>query len=205
MGYILSGYTATPPFQEGRDAEERFWGALRSIDTVAGIEVPFNGGLHHDEAWLWSQFRPDWKVVITLLPDTMTRLKTSPKFGLASPDEEQRRAALDRADEARIAVHRARSEGIEVSAVLLQSAPSLPRSESDIGRRSQSLRRSLEVLTSADWGPASLQLEHCDAKTSQHRAAKGFLQLQHELDAIETVNTQSEAPVGVAVNWAREG
>lgn len=39
------------------------------------------------------QFRPEWKVVITLIPDPTAHLKTLPELGLASRDENQRCAA----------------------------------------------------------------------------------------------------------------
>jgi hypothetical protein len=64
------------------------------------------------------------------------------------------------------------------------------------------LQQSLTELRTWDWAGATLAVEHCDAPTDTHVAAKGFLPLSSEIAAIDG-QTGAGAPLGLALNWAR--
>lgn len=195
MKLFVSSYAAASPVEPwDRGAEEELFAGLAGLD-LAGLELPFTGRLHrHDDAWLVGQLRPGWRIVLTLLPGTMDRLKENGRVGLASTDKEGRARALDFARSACRAI-----EGLPVAAVELHSAPRLGGS----GAKSslEAFADSLTQLRRMDWRGAELLVEHCDAAVSGRTAEKGFLRLEDECAAIRL----SEGPTRarVMLNWAR--
>lgn len=183
--YVSSYAAASPDWN--RAEEEALFAGLERLG-VTGLELPFYGTLHaHDDAWLISQLRPSWRFIISPLPGVMRRLGADPQFGIASPDEDGRRRALDFLEEARRTIeHLNRYLGRRaVAAVNLHTAPRSPSPDA--------LLRSLEELRARDWQGAELLIEHCDAAVPGRPFDKGFMALEDEL----------RTGAGVLLNWGR--
>jgi hypothetical protein len=195
MTYIVGAYAASPTAASwDPTTEAAYFASLAAIPGLRGLELPFAGTLHRDEDWLLSNLDPSWDLVITAIPGTVGRNTSDPDFGLASPVERGRRAALDftadlRAGLRRINDHLGRRA---VIAVELHSAPRTTRVAS-------ALRESLEEIAGWDWDGTALSIEHCDAARPGQTPQKGYLSLAEELDAVKQV----DGIVGVTVNWAR--
>ena len=185
--FVVGAYAALPADAADRDA---FYELLAAEAWVTGLEVPFRGD-PTDAAALAAAWRPAWDSVLTLIPGTMQRVGADPAFGLASDHEDGRRAALDFAEQARLAVLRSGEGGAPaIGTVLVHSAPT--------GRASESaFARSLADLSARDWGGARLAIEHCDRFVPGRACEKGFLDLDAEIAAAR------EAGVGVHLNWGR--
>lgn len=158
--------------------------ALAASEPVGGLEVPFLDG----RIAIPPGAPADWEYVVTMIPVTMGRLGSDPRFGLASPDSDGRRAAVAGVRDLFDAVQYG-TAGIR--AVELQSAPTRTA-----GR--DAFAESLAEITAWDWGSRTRVLvEHQDAWTDAHPVQKGFLSLADELDAAEA------AGAGITINWAR--
>jgi hypothetical protein len=137
--------------------------------------------------------------VITCIPATMGLLSTGGgHFGLASSDAGGRAAAIVLARRACAAVHRINTAS-GYAAVIAVELHSAPRGGAASGL---ALQQSLAELRAWDWAGAALVVEHCDATTDTHAAAKGFLPLMSEIAAVDS-QTDPGAPLGLALNWAR--
>jgi hypothetical protein len=66
-----------------------------------------------------------------------------------------------------------------------------------------SLKKSLEEMQSWYWDGAQLIIEHCDAYISGQTPEKGFLTLEEEILAIQSVNKNNECKIGMSINWGR--
>ncbi len=199
--FVSSYALAKPGSPWDRDGETALFEGLARLD-LAGLELPFTGRLHaHDDAWLLDRLRPEWRVIITLLPGTMDRLKDDRHFGLASADPDGRKRALDFAVQARRVVehiHGYLGRG-RVAAVAVHSAPRLGGS----GAKSslESFAASLTELRSEDWSGAELLVEHCDAAVPDHAPDKGFLRVEDECAAVSL--SKGPTPARLLVNWGR--
>lgn len=195
----VGAYAASAGLDES--AESALYEGIAALGA-AGLETPFTGSLHpRDEGWLIGRVRPEWSLVLTILPGEMLRLAGDKVFGLASADKDGRARALDFAESARSAV--ARLNGAlgrkAVVAVQVHSAPRLDGS----GAKS-SLERfaeSLSDLRARDWGGARLLVEHCDAAVPGREADKGFLRIEDEVAAVKL--SKGPTPIAVSVNWGR--
>lgn len=195
MKLFVSSYAAASPLEPwDRAAEADLFAGLSRLG-LAGLELPFTGRLHrHDDEWLLAQLRPEWRLVLTLLPGAMERLKGDKGFGLASADEDGRARAVAFAQDARRAV-----TGLPVAAVELHSAPGPGGAAA--GSSLEAFADSLCQLRRMDWGGAELLVEHCDAAVPGQPAEKGFLRLEDECAAIKL--SSGPTPVRVLINWAR--
>jgi hypothetical protein len=201
MGYFVGEYAIAPAALAD---EERLLAGLATMEGVRGLEVPFTGALHRsDEAWLFARLRPGWEYVVTLIPGTMGRLQSAPRFGLASDDEGGRQAALGMVRDAHAAVERlnAATGRRAVVAVELHSAPS--RGDAGGSGSRDALARSLAEIAGWDWFGARLAIEHCDAFRPGHPQHKGFLSFEDELAAIASANATARSDIGIAINWGR--
>ena len=115
-------------------------------------------------------------------------------FGLASSDEEQRRACVE--------FHRHLLNKInavnqrfanKVISLELQAAPL--GGNADVAQATDAFARSIKEIASWDWS-CSLVLEHCDAM-NKPAPRKGFLPLENVLDTLAGYN------IDVCINWAR--
>jgi hypothetical protein len=201
MRFHAAAYALTAGL--GAEDESRLYDGLADME-LAGLEQPFfgDGRLHaRDDAWLLERLRPEWSLVLTLLPGVMEKLKADRDFGLASLDEGGRTRALDFARQARRTVeHLNRFLGRPaVLAVELHSAPRLAGS----GARSsvEALAESLSALRALDWMGATLLLEHCDAPVAGREPEKGFLPIED--DALALKRSEGRTPAALSINWGR--
>jgi hypothetical protein len=114
----------------------------------------------------------EWQIVVTAIPETMRRRSGGNlAFGLASSDEEQRRACVE--------FHRHLLNKInavnqrfanKVISLELQAAPL--GGNADVAQATDAFARSIKEIASWDWS-CSLVLEHCDAM-NKPAPRKGF-------------------------------
>lgn len=121
---LVGAYAALPSL---RTDQERFYEGLAARGIADGLEIPFRDGPGEDARWLAAQMRGRFtRSVITLIPGTMVRVGASGTFGLASADQDGRRAAIGFLREARVAAEELNQLTGEqsVSAVHIHTAPS---------------------------------------------------------------------------------
>ena len=190
---LVGAYAMLPAPAEERS--ELYAGLRRS--GVDGLEIPD----HHLRAEDGSLIEGLLDVlglgftssVVTAIPSTMTRQAARPGEGLASAQEDLRRAALGFHEEIGAAIERVndRLGRAAITGVLVHSAPT---EQPDAG----AFRRSLEELA-ATTGRRGIQLmvEHCDAADGAGPGEKRFLALPEELGAARALG------VPITVNWGR--
>jgi len=186
MRLIAGAYPAAPTESGGPAG---FLARLAESDLVGGLELPF---VDDEARWSLDLLPTHWAHVVTAVPATAIRARADADYGLASPDEDGRRAALAVTATLRDTVDRVVQRGATVLAVELQSAPG------GTGDRA-AFTRSLAEIAGWEWAGARLVVEHCDAAVGTHEPEKGFLGLDDELAAVAEVG----AGVGICVNWAR--
>lgn len=96
-GFIIGAYPCAPSFhQQGEQEEQDFWRELSDTPDIRGLEQPCLEDLHPlGDEWLFRHTPGDWQMVVTAVMETMRRRGTNGAFGLASADEEQRKACVD--------------------------------------------------------------------------------------------------------------
>lgn len=115
-------------------------------------------------------------------------------FGLASSDEEQRKACVAYYRHLQQKInHINAANGGKVIALELHAAPLA--GNPNVAQATDAFARSLKDITRWDWS-CDLVLEHCDAMTGP-APRKGFLPLDNVLDAIAGYD------ISVCINWAR--
>jgi len=200
MDIFVASYTASKAFQKWGPAwEDAFFHELGAVDGVTGIETPWLGRIHHaDDDWMLAWLKgggKNWKIQYTTAPATLKHGAADPRYGLASPDEASRQAAVSFFAEARQKI-RALEDLLHrqpVAAVALFSAPKAVGS-------AEALRRSLDEITGWDWGDVRLWLEHCDRYKPGQSYQKGFLSLNDEIDA---VRANGSPILANSLNWGR--
>lgn len=192
---LVSSYAISPAHTTWDPAlEGELLPALCALPGVAGLEVPWMGGIHpHDPEWFLRHVPAGAELAVTALPWVMKRCGADARYGIASSDEEGRRAAL--ADLRRVADDVQRIDSGSEAAVTMVALHTAPQGRGD-GRR---LAASLDEIWDWDWGRARLVIEHCDAAMPGHPWEKGFLALNEEIDAI----AMTDVPVGLWLNWGR--
>jgi hypothetical protein len=113
-------------------------------------------------------------------------------FGLASPNETGRKAALDffrKLNDALKDFAMLRG-GNDVSFIEIHSAPTKTANSS-------SMQKSLEELLSWDWSGSKLVIEHCDKYIEGRKPEKGFLPIEQEIELCR--NNE----IGMTINWGR--
>lgn len=195
-GLFLAAYITAPADPEGEDA---------FFDAVAGLGL---GGLEFALApagtrtlepdWIRQHVRPDWDLVVSLVPSMMPALGRNPAYGLASSDEASRQEALADVARARdLARILADEYGTRrVAAIEVHSAPG-PRG----GSRS-AFERSLSEILDWDLAGAELLVEHCDAYVPGQTPAKGFFRLADEIEAVQSFALPPDV-LGMSLNWGR--
>jgi hypothetical protein len=195
--FIVGGYPASPSWAADHQGLVRFVHQLLSwqspADRSMGLEVPYASTSPWAEPSVLGSTPPTSRHVLTMIPATMTELRSREGYGLASEDEEGRHAAVH---DVRGAVEFAQrvnaGSGGKVTAIEIQSAPREPLASAD------ALRRSMEDLAHADLGDVRLWVEHCDARIPGQDFEKGFLSLEDELGVVGT-----QEGLGVLINWGR--
>ncbi|WP_282846797.1 DUF4862 family protein [Microbacterium oxydans] len=191
---LVSAYPASPAHVHwGPELEAELLPALCALPGVAGLEVPWMGGIHpHDEAWFLENV-PAVPLAVTPIPFVMGRVAADSRYGLASPDEAGRTAAVD--DLRRVAADIARIDGESAATAAVVTLHTAPRGTGAV----EPLVRSLLEVAALDWSGARLVVEHCDASVPGQVPEKGFLSLDDEIGAIRSAG----APVGLWLNWGR--
>ena len=207
MSFFIGAYAALPkPAVAGTyepDVERRFFAALRTLDGIGGLELPFTGTLHpHDGKAYLDLLKPEWRFVVTGLPGIMNALARDPHFGLASESASGRAAALAfcRGLREAVATLQRRFGPHAVRFVELHTAPR--QGVPGVAASPAALRDSLRELRGWDWHGARLAIEHCDAYVPGQPPQKGFLALGDELDALAATG-DCRTPAGIVLNWGR--
>ncbi|MCH9275476.1 DUF4862 family protein [Bifidobacterium amazonense] len=190
--FIVGAYASLP---QGREAQEDYYNLLGGQPWIAGTELPFPGNLAEsvDLAWLAGALPVHWHGnTVTVIPGTMQHVWKDPGFGLASPDENGRKAALDfMATVCRALAEFTHRRGAQdVRFVEIHSAPTA-KADHD------AMAASLEEMSWWDWSGADLVIEHCDRYIEGQKPEKGFLPIEDEIDLC------LQAGVGLTVNWGR--
>ncbi|PKI91283.1 DUF4862 domain-containing protein [Actinomycetales bacterium SN12] len=190
---VVSAYPLSPAFANWDPAvEDEVLTGLAELPGVAALEVPWIDGIHpHDSAWFLGNV-PDVALAVTPLPFVMRRLAT-PGYGIASRDDDGRRAAI--ADLRRVAADVAEITEHSAAHVAVVELHTAPRGEA----HADALARSLAELGELEWSGARLVIEHCDAHVPGQAPEKGFLSLDGEISAVRS----SGADVGIWMNWGR--
>lgn len=195
-GYIIGAYPCAPSFhQKSEEEESAFWRQLADTAGIRGLEQPCLENLHpYGDEWLWQHTPGEWQIVVTAIMETMRRRGINGGFGLASSDENQRRACVDyyRHLYQKIAAVNARHGG-KVIALEIQAAPLA--GNADVDQATDAFARSIKEIARWDWS-CKLVLEHCDAMT-QPAPRKGFLPLENVLDVLNGYD------ISICINWAR--
>ncbi|HBZ8090287.1 TPA: DUF4862 family protein [Klebsiella variicola subsp. variicola] len=195
-GYIIGAYPCAPSFhQKSEDEEKAFWRQLADTPDIRGLEQPCLEHLHPlGDEWLLRHTPADWQIVVTAIMETMRRRGGNDGFGLASSDEEQRKAcvAYYRHLYQKINTINAANAG-KIVALELHAAPCA--SNPNVTQATDAFARSLKEVASWDWS-CDLVLEHCDAMNGP-APRKGFLPLDNVLE------TLAGYEISVGINWAR--
>ncbi|HCD1325528.1 TPA: DUF4862 family protein [Klebsiella variicola subsp. variicola] len=195
-GYIIGAYPCAPSFhQKSEDEEKAFWRQLADTPDIRGLEQPCLEHLHPlGDEWLLRHTPADWQIVVTAIMETMRSRGSNDGFGLASSDEEQRKAcvAYYRHLYQKINTINAANAG-KIVALELHAAPCA--SNPNVTQATDAFARSLKEVASWDWS-CDLVLEHCDAMTGP-APRKGFLPLDNVLE------TLAGYEISVGINWAR--
>ncbi|MFD0021771.1 DUF4862 family protein [Streptomyces sp. NPDC058382] len=191
---LVGAYAALPSL---RADQEHFYDGLADRGLADGLEIPFRDDLGADIRWLAAQVRGRFtRSVITLIPGTMARVGASGTFGLASGDQDGRRAALDFLGAARIAAEELNQLTGEqsVSAIHIHTAPS---TTAVAGMFARSLGEIAASAPAAGAWSTRLVLEHCDAYAPTVPGEKRFLPLEDEIPLAR------EGGIGITINWGR--
>ena len=132
--------------------------------------------------------------MVTAIMETMRRRGKNSGFGLASSDEEQRKACVAYYRHLYQKINKINAENSgKVIALELHAAPAA--CNSNVAQATEAFARSLKEIANWDWS-CDLVLEHCDAMTGP-APRKGFLPLVNVLD------TLADYDISVCINWAR--
>jgi len=187
MPEIIVGAHAAMPSERGD--QEAFYAGLAERNLATALEIPVSDSIHEDPAWFVSQVRGRFRHgVVTALPGTVKRLPEEPNFGLASTDDEGRRAAVEWITGVRRAAEELNQQTGEetVSFIHIHSAPGVKAS-------AEAFQRSLADLEADDRFRAEVVIEHCDAYSPIFPGDKRFLSLITELAVADEY--------GFAINW----
>ncbi|WP_045448734.1 DUF4862 family protein [Citrobacter sp. S-77] len=195
-GYIIGAYPCAPSFhQKSEEEEKEFWRQLTDTPDIRGLEQPCLENLHPlGDEWLLRHTPGDWQIVVTAIMETMRRRSVDRGFGLASSDEEQRKACVAFYRHLHNKINKINTiNSGKVIALELQAAPLA--NNPNIAQATDAFAHSLKEIASWDWS-CELVLEHCDAMTGP-APRKGFLPLENVLEAIAGYD------ISVCINWAR--
>ncbi|EOY5730360.1 TPA: DUF4862 family protein [Enterobacter bugandensis] len=195
-GFIIGAYPCAPSFhQKGEQEEQSFWRELSDTPYIRGLEQPCLENLHpFGDEWLFRHTPDEWQIVVTAVMETMRRRGTNAAFGLASADEEQRKACVEfyRHLHQKIDAVNVRFPG-KVIALEMQAAPQARNAS--VEQATEAFSRSIREIVSWNWS-CDLVLEHCDAMTGP-APRKGFLPLKQVLEVVNGTD------ISVCINWAR--
>ena len=198
MKRIIAGYTAAPA---DRTAAMLYYEKLVQVHEADGLEFAWAGpqtSAHLDD--MLKLLPPTWTITLNDIPATYRACVQQPTFGLASPDEAGRAAAMNMLREIQAAIKALNDKAGRkvVLALEFHCAPGFDKRVVD--GSAAALARSLAEAAAIDWDGCAVMLEHCDAFLAGQKPAKGFLHLHHEIEALKSV---TGSPVGLSLNWGR--
>jgi len=196
---IIAGYTAAPASREDATI---YYRRLASVGRAGGLEVAWKGGgaSREEIAFIGSLIPASWVFTMNAIPSTFQAWAKDHRFGLASPDETGRLAAVAMAHEMLETIKAINDTAGRqlVMAVEVQSAPGF--NERAYHPDPNALSRSLQHLGRLDWGGAAVMVEHCDAFVEGQAPQKGFLTLTQEIAVLRGL---AGSPIGLSLNWGR--
>lgn len=191
--FIVGAYAALPT---SREDQEEFYSSLAAQSWVDGLEIPFRATIDDDLDWFTQQLSPAFTTnVLTPIPGVMHKLGENPDFGLASPDEGGRAAAMDYLLNASWAMKEI-NDALGRRFLTHVAIHSAPTKNADV----EAFVQSLAVAAEWDWDGAHLVIEHQDAFIDGQEPQKGFLSLADELRAIAEVGAEN---LRSSINWGR--
>jgi Domain of unknown function (DUF4862) len=195
-GYIIGAYPCAPSFhQHDEEIETEFWHELADIPEIRGLEQPCLEHLHpYGDDWLLRHTPGEWQIVVTAVMETMRQRAGNGGFGLASVDEDQRRAcvAYYARLQQKINAINARQSG-KIIALEMQAAPQA--GNANIVQATEAFLRSIREISAWEWSCERV-LEHCDAM-DKAEPRKGFLPLERVLEVLR------DSDIALCINWAR--
>ncbi|MGV9188433.1 DUF4862 family protein [Arcanobacterium canis] len=191
--FVVGAYAALPA---EREQQEEFYASLADAQWVNGLEIPLRQTITDDLPWFAHQIAPSFTMnVLTPIPGTMGNLAKNPAFGIASPDEAGRAAALefliDGINQVK-AVNDAVGRQV-FSWIALHTAPTATAER-------EALVRSLSTIEQWDADGAKFVIEHQDAFIPDQAPQKGFLSLEDEIGAIADAGAERTF---ISLNWGR--
>lgn len=190
--FVVGAYASMPA---DKDGQSQYYQLLGEQSWIAGTELPYPGDLADTSTrtWLAHALPKHWHTnTVTAIPGTMQHVWKDGTFGLASPDEQGRTAAIQWLQTLRDAVEdvaqlRASSD---IAAIEIHSAPTELADAS-------AFQRSLEEVCAWNWSGAQLVIEHCDRYIAEQKPEKGFLSIDQEIAVAQQLG------IGITVNWGR--
>gem|GEM_PF-4684588 len=204
--------------------QAEFQRRVRNLAGVGGLELPFSRmGLLKNSGGLdaFEQLGFGWRLVVTFLPAQMENLELDPHFGLASERLESRMKAcaeVHRLFDELQTLLKLRPD-IELIGISLPTGPRVHGHGASCvnggvtnhvtnhvtsGERKivsplsskAALRNSMRELQGCRYFE-KINFEHCDSKRGASPVAKGFLELEDEIEIAK------EFGLGLVVNWGR--
>ncbi|MBV7363971.1 DUF4862 family protein [Actinomycetaceae bacterium TAE3-ERU4] len=187
--FIVGAYAAMPAPEE----QAEFYSQLAAQEWVNGLEIPYPAVLATAPQELAKSISSEWNFcTVTAIPGTMQQAGLNDKYGLASPDSEGRKLALDFTRgiaESVSRLHDACGRSV-IKRVQLHSAPC------QIGRP-DAFAESLGQACEFDWSDAKLVIEHCDKYIPGQSPEKGYLSLEDEIKVAQ------QTGINLHLNWGR--
>lgn len=197
LPWFVASYTMLDPNSSAVEQRELLE-MMASHRHFQGWEVPFTDAARFVTDWHGGSLEPTHKLVVTLLPGTMSAMGMDPRAGLASNNEEARRMALGSVARCYEAIRRTNDTYGRnvVHAIELHSAPRVRGSVANF-------KSSLEEITSWDWGATEILVEHCDSVKRNQTPSKGFLTIEDEVEAVRATQVHGGTQIGLLINWGR--
>lgn len=191
--FLIGAYAALP---SSRSEQEQFYAELGNAPWVNGLEIPLRDSITDDLPWFAARLSPSFTTnVLTPIPAVVGHVEKNPKFGIASPDDEGRDAALrflidgiEKTKEINDAVGRQ-----FFTYIALHTAPRQYAAK-------DALVRSLAQLEQLDTDGAKFVIEHQDAFIQGQTPEKGFLSLDDEIAALDEAGAERTF---ISLNWGR--
>lgn len=189
MKLYSSAYCVWP---EDPNEHQAFNEALSACEWLAGVELGYRESIEWPDG-----IDPQTTTLVTGIPGATFFNAKNPTFGLASPDEPGLKAARDWAWHLCQDVGQLITNGHNIRAVQIHSAPTEFADK-------KVFRESLAELVTWDWKGVELWVEHCDAWVPGQKPNKGYLKIDDELEAVASVRDENpDVRLGFVVNWAR--